>query len=97
MRVCTINGCSVAPHHVEKLREIFIGYRKDVEAGEPGCVLLRMHQDDADPTHFVVYAEFVDQAAYDAHLASDHVARLRSTLHELIGDTHHKTILRPIE
>lgn len=97
MRVCTINGCSVAPDDAERLREIFVAYGKDVRENEPGCVLLRMHQDDADPNHFVVYAEFADQAAYDAHLASDHVARLRGTLHEIIGDSHHKTILRPIE
>ncbi len=97
MRVCTINGCSVAPENIERLREIFAVYAKDLKANEPGCQLLRIHQDAADPCHFVVYAEFDDQAAYDAHLASDHVTRLRTTLHEIIGDSHHKTILRPIE
>ncbi len=97
MSVCTINGCSVAPDDVERAKEIFVRYEKDLKANEPGCLLLRINQDVEDPCHFVVYAEFSDQAAYDAHLASDHVAWLRSTLHPLMGDTHHKTLLRPIE
>jgi quinol monooxygenase YgiN len=95
MHVCTINRCSVGEERVEELREIFTRYIREVASHEPGCLLMRVLQDAADPTAFLVYAEFADQRAYEAHLASAHVARLRETLHPLIGDTHHKTILRP--
>lgn len=97
MPVCTINGCRVEPQHVEALREVLAAYARDVKDNEPGCRLFRMLQDEEDPGHFLVFAEFDDQAAYEAHLGSDHVARLRGKLHPLIGDSHHKTILRPIE
>jgi quinol monooxygenase YgiN len=96
MRVCTINGCRVTVERVDELREIFARYAQQVADHEPGCLLLRVLQDAADPTSFLVYAEFADQSAYDAHLASAHVAGLRERLHPLIGDTHTKTILRPL-
>lgn len=75
--------------------EIFAQYEQQVAANEPGCLLLRVLQERDDPTAFLVYAEFADESAYEAHLASDHVAALRGRLHPLIGDTHTKTILRP--
>jgi quinol monooxygenase YgiN len=96
MRVCTINGCRVGEEHLEPLRRIFDDYAHQVASHEPGCLLLRVLQDAGDPTSFLVYAEFADQQAYEAHLASDHVARLRERLHPLIGDTHHKLVLRPV-
>lgn len=97
MPVCTINGCTVAPEHVDDLRQILVAYVADVRAHEPGCSLVRLHQEQGAENHFVVYAEFADQAAYDAHLQADHVAALRRALQPLMGDTHHKTILRPVE
>lgn len=97
MRVCTINGCTVAPEHVGELRQILVDYVAEVRAHEPGCVLVRLHQEQDADNHFVVYAEFTDQAAYDAHLQAGHVTRLRQALQPLMGDTHHKTILRPVE
>lgn len=96
MRVCTINACRVGEEHVERLREVFDHYAQQVARHEPGCLLLRVLQDATDATSFVVYAEFGDQLAYEAHLSSDHVAWLRGQLHPLIGDSHHKTILRPL-
>lgn len=95
MRVCTINGCRVAEERVEELREIFARYQEQVASNEPGCLMLRVLQERDDPTAFLVYAEFADASAYEAHLASDHVAELRERLHPLIGETHSKTILRP--
>lgn len=96
MHVCTTNACRVAEEHVELLRETFADYARKVAANEPGCLLLRVLQDASDPCSFVVFAEFADQRAYEAHLASDHVAQLRGKIHPLIGESHHKTILRPL-
>lgn len=97
MRLCTINGCRVEEDRVEELREVFASYAQSVSTQEPGCLLLRVLQEQDDPTSFLVFAEFTDQAAYDIHLASDHVAELRRRLHPLIGNNHTKTILRPFE
>lgn len=97
MRVCTINRCRSESGDPAPLREIFAWYEEDMKRNEPGCLMLRIMQDAEDEATFVVIAEFEDQQAYEAHLASDHVARLRGVLHPLIGDSHHKTLLRPVE
>ncbi|MCA9652059.1 MAG: antibiotic biosynthesis monooxygenase [Myxococcales bacterium] len=96
MRVCTINRCRAESGSPEELREIFASYSEDLRRNEPGCLALHVMQDSEDPAEFVVFAEFADQAAYEAHLASAHVARLRGVLHPRIGDSHRKTILHPI-
>ena len=56
-----INGCTVAPEHVEDLRKILVAYVGEVRAHEPGCLLVRLHQEQGAENHFVVYAEFADQ------------------------------------
>ena len=38
---------------------------------EPGCVLFMANRSTEDPRRFVMYEQFVDKAAFDAHLATD--------------------------
>ena len=38
---------------------------------EPGCVLFMANRSAEDPRRFVMYEQFVDKAAFDAHLATD--------------------------
>ena len=40
--------------------------------GEPGCLLFRAHRSTEDDRRFFLYEEFVDRAAYDAHIAAPH-------------------------
>lgn len=40
----------------------------DATRAEPGCVDFHVHQHAQDATRFVVYENFADQAAFDAHL-----------------------------
>lgn len=92
----TLNGCRVRAEDLATLRALFTEFAAAVRSAEPGCLFLRLLEDAADPCAAIIYAEFTDQAAYDAHLRSAHVASLRERLHPLIGDTHHKTIYRPL-
>ena len=39
---------------------------------EPGTRLVRIHQSMKEPTRFFFYEVFADQAAYEAHLETDH-------------------------
>jgi len=41
---------------------------------EAGCISYALFQSDADPTEFVTIEEWVDQAAIDAHMGSEHIA-----------------------
>ena len=39
---------------------------------EPGCVTFIAYQDPADPDHFALYEQYVDEAAFEAHRQSPH-------------------------
>ncbi len=39
---------------------------------EPGCVMFLVHQQKSDPARFLIYEQFRDDAALDAHRASPH-------------------------
>jgi quinol monooxygenase YgiN len=43
---------------------------------EPGCLMWEGNRDPEDPRSFVLYEQYVDRAAYEAHLASEHFTRL---------------------
>src|SRR5689334_7949529 len=38
---------------------------------EPGCVLFMANRSVEDPRRFVMYEQFADKAAFDAHLATE--------------------------
>ena len=38
---------------------------------EPGCVLFMANRSVDDPRKFLLYEQFVDKAAFDAHLVTD--------------------------
>ncbi len=40
---------------------------------EPGMILYQGHRDPANPRLFVFYEQYVDEAAYQAHLETDHL------------------------
>jgi quinol monooxygenase YgiN len=39
---------------------------------EPGAKVIRIHHSKKDPSRFFFYEVFADQAAYEAHLETDH-------------------------
>ena len=43
---------------------------------EPGCELYIPVQDPDDPRSFLIYEQYIDSAALDAHGASEHFERL---------------------
>jgi quinol monooxygenase YgiN len=47
----------------------------DPSRAEPGCLIYRPHRDLDDPRVFFLYEEYTEQAAYEAHAASDHFHR----------------------
>ena len=42
---------------------------------EPGCLAFEVCADKKDPTKFLLYEVYVDQAALDSHVASKHLAK----------------------
>lgn len=42
---------------------------------EPGVLVYQAHRDPNDPRVFLLYEQYVDQATYETHVASDHAQR----------------------
>ena len=53
---------------IEKLREM----SELVKAHEPGCVLYQISRSQENPNFLLLYEQYVDQAAVDAHRATPH-------------------------
>ena len=48
-----------------------------VKSTEPGCLVYRPHRSTKDPDVFVFYEQYKDDAAFDAHRKSPHLAAYR--------------------
>ena len=70
------------PQHREAfIQEMLADARSALEA-EPGVVQFDMHQAEDDPNRFYMYEVFRDEAAFQAHLQTPHVDRLREMTKE---------------
>lgn len=49
---------------------------------EPGCAVYRVHRSTTDPDAFLFYEVYADDAAFDAHRASPHLAKYRKRREE---------------
>ena len=48
-----------------------------VQTTESGCLAYRVHRSTADPDLFLFYEEYADDAAFEAHRQSPHLAMYR--------------------
>jgi len=62
----------VQPGQEETVRRLLLQAAAAVREHEPGNLLYLAHQDAADPAHFLVYEQYADQAALEAHRDSAH-------------------------
>jgi quinol monooxygenase YgiN len=64
---------------------------------EPGCVHYIPVQDPEDPRNFLFYEQYVDEAAFEAHGASEHFQRLAAG--KLFGllESRERSFYRTIE
>jgi quinol monooxygenase YgiN len=68
------------------LRELTLASR-----AEPGCVSYIAHRAESDPDTIVIYEQFRDIAALDAHRASPHFALYA------IGGLYQRMLVRSVE
>ena len=59
----------ISPGHIDEFKELF---RELIHftLQEPGCTGYELFQDPYDPTRFLVFETYVDQAAVEAHFAA---------------------------
>jgi quinol monooxygenase YgiN len=57
-----------------RIREVIEAMRP-LSLAEPGCLFYQAHQSVDDPRVFFLYEQYVDEAAYQAHMATEHFER----------------------
>jgi (4S)-4-hydroxy-5-phosphonooxypentane-2,3-dione isomerase len=85
-----------------ELRDQFLAAAEDDSTcsvrDEPGCHRFDVLQDNADPNHFYFYEVYDDEAAFEAHGRTPHLARWREASQRVLAepsDARRCTILYP--
>ena|SRR5829696_3332180 len=61
----------------DALAGLLIEQAAAVRGSEPGCLAYRVHRSTTDPELFLFYETYVDDAAFELHRQSPHVAAYR--------------------
>ncbi|WP_426492519.1 putative quinol monooxygenase [Hymenobacter sp. 102] len=77
--ICVAAEWRTRPEHVDTICRLMQEAAAAVRALEPGNLQYVAHQDPKDPTHFLFYEQYANQAALDAHVASTHYKELIGT------------------
>lgn len=69
-----------------------------VRKAEPRCLAYRLHRSTDDPDLFLVYETYADDAAYDAHRSSPHLAAYRKRREQegLVSGPASVKVFRPV-
>lgn len=70
---------------INETRETLLGLLEPTRV-EAGCIRYDLHQNTSDPTDFTFIEEWTDDAALDAHLASEHLITAREKLANLLAE-----------
>ncbi len=67
-----------------KLEEAFKDMIKKVRVAEPGCEAYVLHKSSKDPTQFIWFEKYVDQAAFDTHRKTEHMKEMGGRIADLL-------------
>lgn len=77
--IATLVFVDVKPENIEEFRAITV-YNHDNTRKEAGNIRFDVLQDNNDPTKFVLYEVFADEAAAAFHKTTEHYNRWRETV-----------------
>ena len=75
--VAVVAKLRAAPGKGDRLAALLTEQCGVVRATEPGCTAYRLLRSRDDPDLFVFYEAYVDDAAFDLHRQSPHLAKFR--------------------
>jgi len=67
-----------------------------VKASEPGTLAYVLHKNTKDPTEFIYYEVYQDQAAFDSHGKSDHMRAFGGKIGALLAGRPEITFLTEV-
>jgi quinol monooxygenase YgiN len=71
------------PGRESEADQAFLEMAAAVEANEPGAWIYTMHRSHEDPLDVYVYEVYEDEEAFELHINTDYIEKLRSRLAEL--------------
>ena len=82
----------------ERIGEFVDATRRNHEGSvaEPGCLRFDVVQDTEDPGHFMLYEVYEDQTAVDAHRGTEHYARWRDAVEDLLTEPRTRVLYRSV-
>lgn len=75
---------AVEPERAEDFRETMLKQAADSLELEEGCLQFDVFTESSRPEIFVLYELYRDEAAFEAHLASDHFAAFSARVEEMV-------------
>lgn len=76
-KVTVVARLRAAPDKGDALAALLTEQCGVIRRSEPGCLEYRIHRATEDPLQFLFYETYVDDAAFDAHRKSPHLADYR--------------------
>lgn len=73
--ICFAVSVEVEEQHWDEVRRV-LAELTGHSRREPGCITYLTHQSKEDPRRFYIFERYRDEAALDAHRASEHFQRL---------------------
>jgi quinol monooxygenase YgiN len=74
------------PGSEKALEDAFRDMIKKVRAAEPGCLTYILHKSNDDPTTFVWYETYTDDAAFATHRKTDHMKEMGARIANLLAE-----------
>ena len=85
-RFVVIAEFAVKPERMADFLALALDDARCSVAHEPGCHTFDVAVDQADPNSVMFYEVYDDQAAFDAHLATPHLARFRAGFPDCVAE-----------
>jgi quinol monooxygenase YgiN len=83
--ICVVATLKAQEGKQDELKAVLTEMIQSVKENEAGKALVySLHVKDSDPTAFVFYEMYSDQAAFDAHGQTDHMKKMGGSLRGLL-------------
>jgi quinol monooxygenase YgiN len=86
MALTLIARIKAKPGSEKELENAFRDMIKKVRAAEPGCLTYVLHKSNEDPTTFVWYETYTDDAAFATHRKTDHMKEMGARIANLLAE-----------
>jgi len=85
-QVAVLAQVDIDPAHKDAFNIRARRHAADSQANEEGCLMFQVNTVEDNPTRYVMYEIYVDKAAIETHMNSEHMKAFRSDSAEMVKD-----------